>query len=137
MSEFFRRFTPCGFPLRTVVASLLMCGSLAGCQITDPGPVRSHDPAASQFSQKSPEGRGQKFAVNRCADCHAVGYGETSPLAAAPAFSAIANERDLSKSSLTQWLHNHKNYPDEMYFEVPEEHIEDLVAYMITLRRSQ
>lgn len=56
-------------------------------------------------------------------------------MAAAPGFSAIANSPELSRLTLAQWMNNHQNYPDEMYFQIPEEHIDDLVAYIITLRR--
>ena len=74
--------------------------------------------------------------MNRCADCHSVDYAETSPLAAAPSFSAIANTPDLSETTLSEWMKNHRNYPDEMYFEIPAENIDDLVAYILTLRRT-
>ncbi len=58
-------------------------------------------------------------------------------MAAAPGFSAVANTPGLSRTTLAQWMSNHQNYPEEMYFQIPAEHIDDLVAYMITLRRPE
>jgi hypothetical protein len=65
-----------------------------------------------------------------------VNYAENSPLPAAPSFAAIANTANLSKATLSDWMRNHRNYPEEMYFEIPVEHIDDLVAYILTLRRT-
>lgn len=102
-------------------------------------PVEANTRAAAatgELERKSPAWRGQQFALNRCADCHSVGYGETSPLPGAPSFTAIANSPNLTKDSLADWMRNHKNFPEEMFFEIPAEHIDDVSAYMLTLRRS-
>ena len=109
---------------------------LAGCQLeaSDLGP--STVVSAGGFKKDTPEWRGEKFANNRCSRCHSVGFAETSPLPNAPSFSEIANTRDLTAATLAEWMENHENYPDEMYFQIPEEHIDDVVAYMVTLRRS-
>jgi hypothetical protein len=112
--------------------------ALGACQVT-PRPISgsaSATTASAALVKDSPQWRGHKFAVNRCADCHSVDYAETSPLAAAPSFSAIANTPDLSETTLSEWMKNHRNYPDEMYFEIPAENIDDLVAYILTLRRT-
>lgn len=110
----------------------LACAALAGCQSLAPG----SDDTGGMDARNSLEARGYKLAVNRCADCHSVGYAETSPLALAPSFSAIANLPGLTPATLAQWMRDHRNYPDEMYFEIPAEHIEELAAYMLTLRRA-
>ena len=52
-------------------------------------------------------------------------------------FAAIANGPELTKVTLATWLSNHKNFPEEMYFEVPAEHLDDIAAYILTLRRTQ
>lgn len=88
------------------------------------------------FVRDSAEWRGQKFARNRCSDCHGVEPWQLSPVPSAPTFEAIANTPDLTKGTLTQWLNESHNFPREMYFEVPAEHIDDLVAYVLTLRRA-
>ena len=111
---------------------MLCCATLlAGCQAAP-----AVDPI-SGLERNSPAWRGQKFAQNRCADCHSINFAETSPLADAPSFSAIANMPDLDSAKLAQWLRDHRNYPNEMYFEIPAEHIDDLGAYILTLRRAQ
>lgn len=114
-----------------VAIALLSAALLSGCQVTPP-----IDPV-SGLAKDSPAWRGHKFASNRCADCHSVGYSETSPLAAAPSFAAIANTPDLNSAKLAQWLQDHRNYPNEMYFEIPAENIDDLVSYMLTLRHPE
>ncbi|GGD96418.1 hypothetical protein GCM10011515_15400 [Tsuneonella deserti] len=114
-----------------VAIPLLFAIVLGACQ-----PVPSVDPA-NGLVRSSPEWRGQRFAQNRCSDCHSVGYGETSPRPDAPSFSAIAASPGLDAAKLAQWLRDHRNYPDEMYFEIPAEHIDDLAAYMLTLRRGE
>lgn len=109
---------------------------LVGCQTAPAGTAAGEAVNTSALERNSAEWRGEKFARGRCADCHSVDYAETSPLAAAPSFAAIANTPGLDPIKLAQWLKDHRNYPDEMYFEIPQEHIDDLTAYMLTLRRS-
>lgn len=121
--------------MRTLIA-LSLLAVLGACQMAPPkmsdvGGVAT----ASAFKKNTPEWRGHRFAINRCADCHSVDYAESSPLAQAPSFSAIANMPNLSSDTLGEWMKNHRNYPDEMYFEIPAEHIDDVVAYILTLRR--
>jgi hypothetical protein len=118
------------------VIALCALGWLAGCQMPPPEAGLAVPARVGVFKQNSPEWRGQKFAVNRCSHCHSVAYAETSPLPAAPSFQEIASSPDLSKVTLSKWLRDHRNYPDQMYFEIPAEHIDDVVAYMITLRRA-
>ncbi|MGX7952114.1 c-type cytochrome [Tsuneonella sp. HG249] len=104
---------------------------LAGCQAAP-----AIDPV-SGLEKNSQAWRGQKFAQNRCADCHSIDFAETSPVPEAPSFAAIANTPDLDSAKLAQWLRDHRNYPNEMYFEIPAEHIDDLGAYILTLRRAE
>lgn len=116
--------------------SLFLLSSLAlvgGCLAVAPG----QHTADRALQAGTPAWRGQKFVQNRCADCHAVGYGETSPMPTAPAFTAVANTPGLTRETLATWLSNHRNFPEEMYFEVPAEHIDEITAYLLTLRRPQ
>jgi mono/diheme cytochrome c family protein len=107
---------------------------LGACQTVSPQPTPDGT-SVTAIDARSPEARGYKLARNRCADCHSIDYGETSPVPDAPSFSAIASTSGLTAETLAQWLKDHRNYPDEMYFEIPAEHVEDLTAYMLTLRR--
>ncbi|MCT2558415.1 cytochrome c [Tsuneonella sp. YG55] len=118
--------------MRTFFA-IAACAFLAGCQSVAP---RFAD-AGGLSDPGSLEARGYKLAVNRCSDCHSVGYGETSPVPQAPSFSAIANTPGLTSAMLAQWMRDHRNYPEEMYFEIPAEQIDELAAYVLTLRRTE
>ncbi len=113
---------------------LLLPALLCACEMApaDGNAVGTTGTAAVEGD--TPELRGQSFAQNRCADCHAVERLQTSPVPAAPSFEAVANVPGVTRESLTQWLKTSHDYPREMYFEIPVEHIDDLVAYMLTLR---
>ncbi|WP_157096693.1 hypothetical protein [Tsuneonella dongtanensis] len=122
--------------MRSTILSLAALALASGCAEI-PRPAASASTAeAIRFDRKSPEWRGERLAKYRCADCHSVDHGETSPVPDAPSFGAIANTPGLSSAMLAQWLRDHGNYPDEMYFEIPAEHVDDLAAYMVTLRRN-
>lgn len=113
----------------------LTLGLLCSCQaVSRPA---THASVEGALQRETAEWRGQKFVQDRCADCHSVTHSETSPLPAAPPFAAIANGPELTKVTLATWLSNHKNFPEEMYFEVPAEHLDDIAAYILTLRRTQ
>ena len=107
---------------------------LGGCQLTPEQPLGPHSSESTPYARSSPEWRGLKFARNRCSDCHAVEPSFLSPNPAAPTFEAVSNMPGLDGDSLAKWLKNSHNFPDEMYFEVPQEHVDELVAYILTLR---
>lgn len=116
------------------LALLALAVLLSACEMTptDGGLAASSTTAAA--ASDSPAMRGQSFAQNRCADCHAVARLHTSPAPNAPSFEAVANAPGVTRESLSQWLRTSHDYPREMYFEIPAERIDDLVAYMLTLR---
>lgn len=117
-----------------IAALLAVAALLSACEMTpaDGGiPVTS---AMSGAQADTPQLRGQRFAQNRCADCHAVERLQTSPVPNAPSFEAVANASGVTRESLSQWLNTSHDYPREMYFEIPVERIDDLVAYLLTLR---
>lgn len=118
-----------------IILAVAISALVSACQpAEDARPARA---AASSGASAvdTPEARGEKFARNRCADCHAVGANGDSPRREAPTFERIANTPGLTRETLGQWLRDAHNYPDAMYFEIPEEGIDDLVAYMLTLQR--
>ena len=79
--------------------------------------------------------RGHAFAKASCAACHAIERSSmSSPNAQAPPFPAIVNQQALTSETLSSWLRNAHNYPAEMEFEVDSGAIDDLVAYMLTLK---
>lgn len=77
--------------------------------------------------------RGRAYAEAVCASCHSVvGAGAASPNPLAPPFAEIANAPGMTQLALDVWLHSpHPNMP---HFMVDEPHIEDLSAYLATLR---
>lgn len=46
----------------------------------------------------------------------------------------VANRCDMTAKNLNGWMRNHDNYPGAMYFEIPAEHVDDVVAYILTLQ---
>jgi len=77
---------------------------------------------------------GLAFAKSACGGCHAVERQSVSPNSNAPPFAAIVNQEGLTGNTLSSWLRNAHNYPDEMKFALEGDTIDDLVAYMLTLR---
>jgi mono/diheme cytochrome c family protein len=104
------------------VASLLF---LSGCQVYQPaGP-----------SGVTPQTRGHSFAQGSCAACHGVERHSTlSPNPQAPSFPTIVNRQGLTAQTLATWLRDAHNYPDEMEIQLDLARVDDLVAYMLTLR---
>nr|WP_247713686.1 cytochrome c [Qipengyuania sphaerica] len=97
-------------------------------------PLGPHSSESTPFARTSPEWRGLKFARNRCSTCHGVEQGQVSANPDAPTFMAIANTPGIDRAGLSEWLKDEHDFPDAMYFAVPDEHIDDLVAYVMTLR---
>lgn len=89
----------------------------------------SAEPAAS-----TPPPRGQAFAQASCGGCHAVGLYGTSSNPNSPPFGYIANQEGLTAETLSVWLRGAHNYPSEMNFSLGEREVDELVAYMLTLR---
>lgn len=117
-------------PLAILALFTLLCS----CEMTGSADDAATAAEPGAFERGSAEWRGQKFARDRCSDCHGVAPLELSPVPSAPRFDAIANTPGLTRETLTDWLHRSHNFPREMYFDIPAEHIDDLVAYMITLQ---
>lgn len=78
--------------------------------------------------------RGFSVAEASCAECHAVSAGESrSPNPAAPAFEALANRPDMTRTALAVLLRTpHRTMPNLI---VESGKVDDLSAYLSTLRR--
>jgi mono/diheme cytochrome c family protein len=110
-------------PLKTIyLLSLAMCAT--ACQ-----PLPAAVPSTS-----SRHAEGLAFAQTSCGGCHAVGRYGTSPNPNSPAFAGIVNQPGLTAETLSSWLRDAHNYPDEMKFSLEGRAVDDLVAYMLTLR---
>lgn len=80
--------------------------------------------------------RGQAVAQARCAACHAIGPSDKAANADSPRFEAVANMPGLTEQSLRQFLRDSHNYPAAMNFSVESDQVDELAAYVITLRRA-
>ncbi|MGB5485266.1 c-type cytochrome [Parasphingorhabdus sp.] len=89
---------------------------------------------AGQSADPGDAGQGQEFARAHCAACHNITAEPSSANDKGPGFQAIVNSRGLTGETLTSWLRDSHNYPDLMAFEIDAGDIDDLAAYMLTLK---
>jgi mono/diheme cytochrome c family protein len=114
---------------RTATLVFALLASTA-CSMTEVGfPQR----ALATASATTPERRGLAFAEARCAACHAVRPG-LSPNPQAPTFEGVINTPGLDIGTLATWLRNSHDFPAMMNFAIEPERIDDLAAYMLTLK---
>jgi mono/diheme cytochrome c family protein len=75
---------------------------------------------------------GQVLAEVWCASCHDIGTGDDVATDAAPTFDSVMNVDQRSTDFLRGWLFNpHGAMPDP---NLTRSEIDDIVAYMVTLR---
>ena len=93
-------------------------------------------PAASTDQLANTEGPNRilGFVQGACGDCHAVQTPGLSPNPEAPPFADIANRKGLTYETLSQWLRDAHNYPEVMDFDLDAPQVDDLAAYILTLR---
>ena len=102
-------------------------------------PMADHPPASAMADatvEAPSSARGLDFAQAHCSGCHAVTALSISPHPEAPPFDSVVNTRGLTDATLKAWLRNSHNFPEIMNFDVDPGHIDDLAAYMLTLRES-
>jgi len=108
--------------------------ALAACA-TAPG--TDNPPAmVGKATSPSPDTRAPAFVEAACGGCHAVEPPFLSPNPRSPSFAAIANRRGLSERSLADWLAEAHNYPEDMDFTLTRPQIDQIAAYMVTLRQA-
>jgi mono/diheme cytochrome c family protein len=112
--------------LRALPALLvLLSACAAGAQTVD----------APVVGDAGSRARGLVYAEQTCASCHAVHGGDrASPNLNAPPFDELANDTPgMNGLALNVWLHSsHQQMP---HLVVDADHVEDLWAYMASLRR--
>jgi mono/diheme cytochrome c family protein len=86
------------------------------------------------IASPSADTRALVFIEAACGGCHAVEPPFLSPNPASPSFAAIANRPGLSEKSLAEWLSGAHNYPEDMDFTLTRAQIDQIAAYMVTLR---
>ncbi len=74
------------------------------------------------------------FAQAACGGCHSVGASGLSPNVGAPAFADIAQRPGLTDQTLSAWLRDAHNYPEEMDFDLDSPQADDLAAYILALQ---
>lgn len=110
--------------------ALLAALALAACTT----PAADAPPMIGKATALSPDTRAPAFIEAACGGCHAVEPPFLSPNPASPSFAGIANRSGLSETSLADWLANAHNYPEEMDFTLTRPQIDQIAAYMVTLR---
>lgn len=81
------------------------------------------------------EARGYTFAKTSCAGCHAITANAASPNPEAPPFEAVVNTKGLTARTLEAFLRDSHNFPGQMAFELDPAKVDDVTAYMLTLKR--
>lgn len=82
--------------------------------------------------------RGRAMAQTHCAGCHAIGFGAKSPYDGAPTFPEIVargNVDDYAEAFAEGIIVPHKGRVVMPEFVLNPQEIEDLLAYMKTLRK--
>ncbi|MFN9632882.1 MAG: hypothetical protein ACK554_05260 [Erythrobacteraceae bacterium] len=107
--------------------------ALAACQTAAPadGPPRGGKSTSPSYDTRAPA-----FVEAACGGCHAVEPPFLSPNPRSPSFAAIANRNGLSEKSLADWLEDAHNYPEMMDFTLTRPQIDQIAAYMVTLRKA-
>lgn len=113
---------------------LAALATLAACT-TAPG-TDTPPPMLGKATAPSPDTRAPAFIEAACGGCHAVEPPFLSPNPASPSFAAIANRQGLSEKSLGDWLADAHNYPEDMDFTLTRAQIDQIAAYMVTLRNA-
>lgn len=93
-------------------------------------------PGTTEPGTSQPAARGLGFAQTHCSACHAIRRLGISPNPEAPPFAAVVNTPGLTSVTLTSWLRASHNFPEIMNFDIEPGQIEDLAAYMMTLREN-
>lgn len=116
----------------TLRLALLAPLALAACTT----PAADAPPMIGKATAPSPDTRAPAFVEAACGGCHAVEPPFLSPNPASPSFAAIANRPGLSEKSLGDWLEGAHNYPEQMDFTLTRPQIDQIAAYMVTLRHA-
>lgn len=120
-------------PLRAIALLATPLLALAACQT--PG-SENPPPMVGKSTSRSADTRAPAFVEAACGGCHAVEPPFLSPNPASPSFASIANRPGLSERSLADWLAEAHNYPEDMDFTLTRPQIDQIAAYMVTLRQA-
>ena len=113
-------------PMLVLLPALLFCAGASSPPAAKPAPAAPQEAA--------PAARGLAFAQTHCTGCHAVSRGQISPNPESPPFETVANMPGLTATTLKDWLRDSHNFPDIMNFSIDPGQVDDLAAYILTLR---
>ncbi len=117
-------------------ALLAAVTALTACEPLAPPPSASRPALSASHSDLSAQAnRGLEFAQTHCAECHGVAANSSSPNPESPPFDDIANQPGLDASTFAAFLSDSHNFPAAMNFTVNPARIDDLAAYLLTLRK--
>lgn len=87
-----------------------------------------------QADENGDPARGLTYAAAQCSSCHAVRASDAlSPNPQAPRFEAVANMPGFTHMAFNAWLHtSHPSMPNLI---VEPSHMDDIYAYIGTMRR--
>ncbi|MCC7346643.1 MAG: cytochrome c [Variibacter sp.] len=119
--------------LRTLVllVALTAWGPLASGQGAGPGSSSAPVQPAPQVVRAD---RGESAVRRLCAECHAIGRGETlSPNTEAPPFQTIARTRGMTRTALLVFLRSpHRSMPNLV---LEGDDADDVIDYILSLAR--
>ena len=115
-------------PRLAAAALALICAGCAGQQGLD-APASSGASMTAQAAE-----RGQRLASATCASCHATGQAGASPLVAAPPFRDIAHRYPLDQLEARFAEGLATSHPAMPAFVFRASEIDDLIAYLETLK---
>lgn len=92
-------------------------------------------PAAAWAGEPGDPHAGRNFALDHCAECHAVKEDEAiSPNAGAPSFTSVANTSGMTGRALAAWIET--SHPTMPNFILTKQDRDDVVAYIMSLKRN-
>lgn len=121
-------------PLASATLAGFIAFSLTACQPADPLAGSGKPPLSSGGTTTSLAAPLPKIMARNCQGCHSVRLYLPSPNPAAPGFADIANYEGLTPNTLSAFLRAAHNYPDEMKMTLTPSEVEEIVAYVLTLR---
>jgi cytochrome c len=89
--------------------------------------------AAATVAATPAEQRGQTFAINNCAKCHAIAKVGPSPLAIAPPLRDLHKRYPIEDLARVFAEGIHTDQPTMPVFQLPPDQINDLLAYLRSL----
>jgi len=92
-------------------------------------------PPPATAASRATVARGKAFAETHCSGCHAVVRDRFSPNPDAPPWENVVSKEGLTDETLTYWLRHSHNFPEIMNFEIADDQVDALAAYMLTLRQ--